>query len=308
MNQFYGLDMNMYFSSLVSDKEPKGLYDPIRYSLDAGGKRLRPRLVMLANQLLGGDEKDALPAAIAIEVFHTFTLLHDDVMDHSLTRRGRESVYAKWGTNTAILSGDQMLIEAYKRISQVPESLVPQVLRLFNIMATEVCEGQQWDMEFEKRCPSLEEYIAMIGKKTSALIAYALRIGACIAHGSEQQQQALYDFGYRLGLAFQIQDDYLDCFGTAETLGKPIGGDIREHKKTYLYLVARQKGADTSILDSGDFEKVISVYQSLQVDQLTLHEVQRLTEEAVACLESLPHNDAYTQLRQLAINLLNRNN
>ncbi len=246
-------------------RTPYGLYEPIEYTLATGGKRLRPTLVltaaaMYAHPTRGTDTlplvvTDALPAALAIEVFHNFTLLHDDVMDHAAVRRGKPTVHVRWDDNTAILSGDQMMIEAYKLLSGVPESKLPRVLQLFNRMATEICEGQQYDMEFEHRpivSPTnqphstnptsqpvtLDEYMEMIRLKTSVLLATALQIGAYIAGADEDEQKALYLFGIHIGLAFQIQDDILDVYGDPETFGKAIGGDILCNKKTCMLIKA----------------------------------------------------------------------
>ena len=227
-------DINQAIASLNWDKEPRGLYAPIAYALASGGKRLRPTLALIAAEsivnggLLKGDAiEQTLPAALALEVFHNFTLLHDDVMDKAPLRRGRETVHAKWNDNTAILSGDQMLIEAYKLIAQVPADKVQGTLRLFNDMATGVCEGQQLDMEFEHMSlVSIEDYMHMIELKTSVLLAYAMRIGGYIAGANEAQQEALYQYGLNIGLAFQIQDDILDVYGDPKSFGKAIGGDI----------------------------------------------------------------------------------
>ena len=311
------------FNFQLSTKSPKGLYSPIAYSLEAGGKRIRPTLALLASQIWNAPEEDVMPAALALEVFHTFTLLHDDVMDNASTRRGRDCVHVKWNANTAILSGDQMLIEAYRLLSQIPEWAVPGTLRLFNDMATEVCEGQQLDMDFETYDPltanrsplTVTDYMLMIAKKTSALLAYALRIGAYIAKAPQEAQMALFRFGMALGKAFQIQDDYLDCFGTEETLGKAIGGDIREHKKTYLYLTALNfisplegEPEGVATLNSGDFEAVTALYRELKVDQLAQEAVADLTRQAIAELDTLPDTPARTQLISLASQLINRKN
>ena len=311
------------FNFQLSTKSPKGLYSPIAYSLEAGGKRIRPTLALLASQIWNAPEEDVMPAALALEVFHTFTLLHDDVMDNASTRRGRDCVHVKWNANTAILSGDQMLIEAYRLLSQIPEWAVPGTLRLFNDMATEVCEGQQLDMDFETYDPltanrsplTVTDYLVMIAKKTSALLAYALRIGAYIAKAPQEAQMALFRFGMALGKAFQIQDDYLDCFGTEETLDKAIGGDIREHKKTYLYLTALNlisslegEPEGVSILNSGDFDAVTALYRELKVDQLAQETVADLTRQAIAELDTLPDTPARTQLISLASQLIHRKN
>ena len=209
------LDIEHEIGKLDWSREPKGLYEPIGYALSAGGKRIRPRLALLGALAVGGAEEKVLPAALALEVFHNFTLLHDDVMDKAEVRRGRPTVHIKWNENTAILSGDQMLIEAYKLLGNVPENKLAGVLRLFNKMATEVCEGQQLDVDYEQQeHVTIADYMKMIRLKTSVLLATALQIGAYIADGTEAEQQALYEYGINLGLAFQIQDDYLDCLAT----------------------------------------------------------------------------------------------
>ena len=238
------MDINKEIAALDWSKEPKGLYEPIAYALATGGKRLRPTLTLIAAEtiinggLINGEAiNQALPAALALEIFHNFTLLHDDVMDHAQVRRGRETVHVKWNDNTAILSGDQMLIEAYKQLSNVPADKLPQVLKWFNEMATGVCEGQQYDVDFEHMSQvSIDDYMQMIEKKTSVLLAYAMQIGGYIAGADETQLQALYQYGLHIGLAFQIQDDILDVYGDPKTFGKAIGGDICCNKKTILLL------------------------------------------------------------------------
>lgn len=219
----------------------RSLYDPVVYAMTAGGKRLRPLLLMMAAQACGVKPEDVAYPAVGIEMFHNFTLLHDDVMDNSDTRRGRPTVHRKWNTNVAILSGDAMLTLATGLITRVPDDLVPDVLREFNNTAMGVYEGQADDMDFEKREDvSLEEYIRMIANKTSVLLEGALRIGAIIARAPETTVEALGRFGLHLGIAFQIQDDYLDVYGDPDTFGKPIGGDILNNKKTYLLITAKE--------------------------------------------------------------------
>lgn len=217
------------------------LYAPVKYGLEAGGKRLRPVMVLMAAEAFGGPEAmtRALDAALGYEIFHNFTLLHDDVMDRSPLRRGRPSVPAKWDDNTAILSGDTMLTIATEKVAMVPDSILRPVLDTFNRMAIEVYEGQRLDMDFESRSAvSPEEYTSMIAKKTGALMGAALKTGALIGGASPEDAALMYDFGLRLGVAFQMEDDWLDTFGDAETFGKPIGGDIRNRKQTYLMVTA----------------------------------------------------------------------
>lgn len=306
------MDINAEIGKLDWSREPKGLYEPIGYTLAAGGKRVRPRLAILATKLFGGKEEDVLPAALALEVFHNFTLLHDDVMDKAQVRRGRPTVHVKWNENTAILSGDQMMIEAYKLLSQVPEKKLAKTLRLFNKMATEICEGQQYDVDFESRDDvTIPEYMEMIRLKTSVLLATALQIGAYIGYANEEQQKKIYEYGIHVGLAFQIQDDMLDCYGDEATFGKAIGGDIAENKKTYLWLTAAAKGAKDELamrIESREerFKRVMAVYKRLHVKAAAQKEIAKQTDAALACLEDLPQNDYTEQLRAMARKLAER--
>ena len=227
-----------YLAQTEFPAEPELLYAPIGYSLAGGGKRLRPMLLTLSCGIFSDDVKQALPAAAAVEVFHNFTLLHDDIMDNAAVRRGKPSVHAKWGQNVAILSGDAMMIYAYRLLSSVPANLLPQVLSTFNTMALEVCEGQQYDMDFEQKPKvSVVEYMHMIELKTSVLLAGSVVIGAMLGGASDEDCRRLRRFAVELGLAFQLQDDLLDSYGD-QRLGKAIGGDILEGKKTYLMITA----------------------------------------------------------------------
>ena len=306
------MDINAEIEKLDWSREPKGLYEPIGYTLAAGGKRVRPQLALLATKLFGGKEEDVLPAALALEVFHNFTLLHDDVMDKAEVRRGRPTVHVKWNENTAILSGDQMMIEAYKLLSQVPEKKLAKTLRLFNQMATEICEGQQYDVDFESRDDvTIPEYMEMIRLKTSVLLATALRIGAYIAYANDEQQKKIYEYGIHVGLAFQIQDDMLDCYGDEATFGKAIGGDIAENKKTYLWLTAAAKGAKDELAlrdESKDerFKRVMAFYKRVRVKAAAEKEIAKQTDAAIACLEDLPQNKYTEQLRDMARKLADR--
>ena len=219
-------------------KRPEGLYDPVRYILSLGGKRLRP-VLCLASASLFGEYSAALMPALGIEVFHNFTLLHDDIMDQSDVRRNHPTVHKKWDNNTAILSGDAMLIKAYELISKSPVGVLPQVLEVFNKTAIEVCEGQQFDMEFEKTSDVTEEgYLDMIRLKTAVLIGGSMKIGGILGGGSLRDCALLYKFGLDIGMAFQLQDDWLDVFGDQETFGKKIGSDILNNKKTFLLISA----------------------------------------------------------------------
>jgi geranylgeranyl diphosphate synthase type II len=230
------MNINEAIAKLDWKRQPYGLYEPIEYTLAAGGKRVRPQLAMIASHMFGGQDQDVLPAALALEIFHNFTLLHDDVMDHAEVRRGRPTVHVKWNENTAILSGDQMLIEAYKMLSQVPADKLPKVLQLFNKMATEICEGQQYDVDFESQeHVAIDDYLLMIRLKTSVLLATALQMGAYIAGAGEREQDALYQFGIHIGLAFQIRDDMLDQIGSAEVLGKAVHTDAVKNTFVQLY-------------------------------------------------------------------------
>ncbi|MBO4986405.1 MAG: polyprenyl synthetase family protein [Paludibacteraceae bacterium] len=312
------MDINSEIAKLNWKREPYGLYEPIEYTLAAGGKRVRPQLAMIACQMFGGNEEEALPAALALEVFHNFTLLHDDVMDKADMRRGRPTVHVKWNENTAILSGDQMLIEAYKLLSDVPSDKLPKVLRLFNKMATEICEGQQYDVDFESmEHVTKDEYLMMIRLKTSVLLATALQIGAYIADADEQAQEALYQFGINIGLAFQIQDDILDVWGDPKTFGKAVGGDISCNKKTFVYLEAMRRLGDevknleqwySQVLEDNT-EKIAAVkaiFEQLGVREACEAVVEDYTQKALAILDTLPQNVATDQLRHLAHKLHTR--
>lgn len=317
------MDINKEILNLDWNREPYGLYEPIEYTLAAGGKRVRPQLAMIASQMFGGKDEEVLPAALALEVFHNFTLLHDDVMDKADVRRGRPTVHIKWDENTAILSGDQMLIEAYKLLSGVPEDKLPKVLQLFNKMATEICEGQQYDVDFESQEQvTIDDYLKMIRLKTSVLLANALQTGAYIAGANEAQQQSLYEFGIYVGLAFQIQDDILDVWGDPATFGKAVGGDISCNKKTFVYLQAmRLLGGETmrrevvelkewySQILKDNTKKITAVkeiFEHLGVRATCEKVVEDYTQKALALLNQLPQNTATEQLRQLANKLNTR--
>lgn len=230
-----------YLESQKILKEPINLYQPITYILGLGGKRMRPILTLMATEVFDVDYKKALPAATAVEVFHNFSLVHDDIMDDAPLRRGKETVHEKWNLNTGILSGDAMLILAYQYFENYEPTIFCDLAKLFSKTALEVCEGQQYDVDFEIRDDvSIPEYLKMIEFKTAVLVGAAMKMGAIIAETSEENGNLIYDFGLNLGIAFQLQDDYLDCFGNPETFGKQVGGDIIENKKTYLYLKAME--------------------------------------------------------------------
>ena len=312
-------DINKAIESLDWSKEPKGLYEPIGYALASGGKRLRPTLALTAAEIIDKEQAEkVLPAALALEVFHNFTLLHDDVMDKAAVRRGRPTVHVQWDDNTAILSGDQMLIEAYKLLAQVPADKLQATLRMFNEMATGVCEGQQYDVDFEHMSQvKIEDYMKMIELKTSVLLAYAMKIGGYIAGGDEQQLEALYQYGLHIGLAFQIQDDILDVYGDPKTFGKAIGGDICCNKKTLLLLTALETADAQSraqllewlLVQDRNEEKISAVtalYTRLGVREQCEAVMEEHTSLALAQLDQLPQNDATDSLRKLAEKLATR--
>ena len=238
---YYQEIISSHFQTILFQQEPKALYEPINYILSLGGKRLRPVLTLIAAEVFDGDCKKALAAATAVEVFHNFSLVHDDIMDDAPLRRGKETVHEKWNLNTGILSGDAMLILAYQFFEQYEPAIFRALAELFSKTALEVCEGQQYDVDFEIRDDvTIPEYLKMIEYKTAVLVGAAMKMGAIIAEASEENAGLIYDFGLNLGIAFQLQDDYLDCFGNPETFGKQVGGDIIENKKTYLYLKAME--------------------------------------------------------------------
>ena len=311
------MNINDEILKLDWKREPYGLYEPIEYTLAAGGKRVCPQLAMIASLMFGGKEEEVLPVALALEVFHNFTLLHDDVMDKAQVRRGRATVHVKWNENTAILSGDQMIIEAYKLLAEVPADKLAKVLKMFNQMGTEICEGQQYDVDFESQEEvSIEEYLKMIRLKTAVLLANALKMGAYIAGAKDEQQEMLYEFGIHIGLAFQIQDDILDVWGNPETFGKAVGGDISCNKKTFVYLEAKGRLGDEARGDEAmrleewyshvledNTEKIAAVkeiFEQLGVRERCEKVVEEYTQVALDILEKLPQNAATEQLRKLA--------
>ena len=226
-----------YATNNKFSKEPKGLYDPVDYILNIGGKRLRPLMLLMTAKLFTDDLEKALAPAYAIEVFHNFTLVHDDIMDAAPLRRGKTTVHHKWNVNTGILSGDVMLVQAYEYLRQVDATILPEVLRIFNEVAIGVCEGQQFDVDFETMDRvSIPQYIKMIELKTSVLVAGAMRIGALVGGASEEDAYNLGEFGRNIGIAFQLQDDILDTFGDPDKFGKKVGGDIAQNKKTFLVI------------------------------------------------------------------------
>jgi len=275
------LDLAKYQQSFLKyleqqdfNREPKNLYAPVDYILQLGGKRLRPILTLIACDAMTNSFSEALPAAMAVETFHNFTLVHDDIMDEAPLRRGKETVHHKWDVNTGILSGDAMLILAYQYFENYEPTVFQKLAKLFSKTALEVCDGQQLDVDFETRNDvTIEEYIKMITLKTSVLVAAALKMGAIVANSSETEADHLYNFGLNLGIAFQLQDDYLDTFGNPETFGKQIGGDIIENKKTYLYLKCLE------VANNEDKEKLQFFFnQKLEDNSIKIDEVTRIFE------------------------------
>lgn len=309
-----------YLQSQYETKEPRNLYEPIHYILDLGGKRMRPVLTLMSAEVFDADYKKALPAALAVEVFHNFSLVHDDIMDDAPLRRGHETVHEKWNINTGILSGDAMLILAYQYFEQYEPLIFRDLAKLFSKTALEVCEGQQWDVDFEDRTDvTIEEYLIMIQYKTAVLVAAAMKMGAIIAETSIENANLIYDFGLNLGLAFQLQDDFLDAFGNPETFGKQVGGDIIENKKTYLYLKAvafsNEKEAEElkSLFsnqpeDSTDkIERVKALFNSSGASKATQDAIQDYTFKAFQTLDKMNISVEKKQmLRTFGENLMGR--
>lgn len=308
-----------YLAQTDFPSEPQLLYAPIGYSLAGGGKRLRPMLVLLSHAIFDPSVQQALPAAAAVEVFHNFTLLHDDIMDNAAIRRGKPSVYAKWGRNVAILSGDAMLIYAYRLLSGLTSPRLPQILAAFNQMALEVCEGQQYDMDFEeKQKVSVVDYMHMIELKTSALLAGAVSIGAMLGGAPDDDCRRLRRFAIELGLAFQLQDDLLDSYGDRR-LGKAIGGDILEGKKTFLTVTAMSHADaatrtelrtllhDDRLEPAKKIAAVKAIYDKLDIPHLTQQQIELRFEKALAQLGTLSTESPCTQqLREFATSLMGR--
>ncbi|MFS4455121.1 polyprenyl synthetase family protein [Maribacter sp. 2304DJ31-5] len=318
--EYYRSEFIAYLESKIITKEPKNLYEPINYILDLGGKRLRPVLTLLATEIFGSDHKEALDAALAIEVFHNFSLIHDDIMDAAPLRRGKSTVHEKWDVNTGILSGDAMLINAYQLFENYQADTFRDLAKLFSKTALEVCEGQQYDVDFETRDDvTIAEYLKMIEYKTAVLVAAALKMGGIIAGASGKEQEYIYDFGRNLGLAFQLQDDYLDAFGDPKTFGKQVGGDIIENKKTYLYLKVLELGTKTqrkelmdlfSIQPADPSEKVNGVkeiFLDSGASQATQKAIQDYTKRAFDVLDRLDIVDEKKIiLRQIGEQLMRR--
>jgi len=275
---------------------PVNLYDPLNYFLRIGGKRLRPVLTLLATELGGVKKEDAINCALAIEVFHNFSLIHDDIMDAAPIRRGKVTVHEKWNSNIAILSGDVLLVKAYQLLAKQKSQHIPELLTLFNKTAIEVCEGQQMDMDFETReVVTVDEYIEMIRLKTSVLLGCALEFGFIVSNDSLSNRRKIYDFGVSLGIAFQIQDDLLDLYGDPEKVGKQVGGDVKSNKKTLLYLIAEKNA-------KGDLKKQLNAIKSEPNPELKVVEVQDIYEKLNVREETANYLAEYYQR---ALDLLN---
>ncbi len=312
-------EVESYLSQIALPQEPERLYAPITYTLEGGGKRLRPMLAMLACGIFCDDASHAMPAAAAIEVFHNFTLLHDDIMDNAPIRRKKPTVHAAWGQNVAILSGDVMMILAYRLLGGVPSKYLPAVLGVFNKFATEVCVGQQYDMDFEGvENVTIKDYMRMIELKTSVLLGGATLIGAIMGDATEEQCTKLERFATELGLAFQLQDDYLDSYGDEE-LGKSIGGDILEGKKTFLMITALGRAdanmrhslntiyKDTTKSDASKVAEVKSIYDCLDIPRLTQEAITERFDMSLSILDSLDvAPERKEPIRKFAEGLVNR--
>ena len=316
----YQKEFLSYLESKQWIHEPKNLYEPIDYILKLGGKRIRPVLTLMAADIFSSDFKKALPAALAVEVFHNFTLIHDDIMDAAPLRRGKATVHEKWDTNTGILSGDAMLILAYQYFENYEPIVFQKLAKLFSKTALEVCDGQQLDVDFETRNDvTIPEYINMIRLKTSVLVAAALKMGAIVAESNDENANLIYDFGLNLGLAFQLQDDYLDTFGDPETFGKQVGGDIIENKKTYLYLKALEVATEDDkgklaylyrkkLADSTDkISDVKRIFELNDIPLLIKQEIENYTEKAFNTLTQMDIKDTDKQnLKNFGLWLMNR--
>ena len=312
--------VNHTIESLPYDRKPAALYEPIKYVLSLGGKRLRPVLMLMAYNMYKEDVERILMPAVAIETYHNFTLLHDDLMDRAEVRRGKPCVHKKWNDNAAILSGDNMLVLAFHRMLQCDEQYMPAVLRLFTETALEIDEGQQFDIDFEERSDVTEaEYIEMIRLKTSVLLACALKIGGVLGGATAQDAEALYEFGEKLGLAFQLQDDYLDVYGDFKTFGKQIGGDIMCNKKTYMLINAQLLANEVQARELAMWlnkenpqreEKVAAVtrlYDEIGVPELVRNKINQYYQQAAQALSriSLPQ-ERTAVLWDYAQSMLNR--
>ena len=309
-----------YLSEKVKAKEPENLYNPMVYILGLGGKRVRPVLVLMASEIFGCSYKKALDAALAIEVFHNFSLIHDDIMDAAPLRRGKNTVHEQWDTNTAILSGDAMLIRAYQLFENYEGEVFRELAQLFSKTAIEVCEGQQYDMDFESlEDVTIEEYLKMIEFKTAVLLGASLKMGAIVAGASNGNKEKIYEYGRLLGIAFQLQDDYLDAFGEPETFGKQVGGDIIENKKTFLYLTSIKNGTSRIATQleylysinppdaTSKIETVKALFETSGAVTLIRSEIENYTNKAFKALDELDIEAPEKEiLRQFGQNLMER--
>jgi geranylgeranyl diphosphate synthase type II len=300
--------------------EPSSLYDPIKYMMDLGGKRLRPLLTLMSCDMFGGNIRLAVSPAMGLELFHNFTLIHDDIMDLAPIRRGKETVFKKWNTNSAILSGDTLFVLAYDYVSKTDPVLLPAVLELFNDTARKVCEGQQYDMDYEKISDvTIGDYLLMIRLKTAVLISCSLKLGAIIAGAAKEQAELIYNFGENLGLAFQLQDDYLDVFGDLSKFGKEIGNDIVTNKKTFLYLksfeLAGPSQQKTLLEQFGGPEAdpnekvraVTGIYRELGIDRLSRELIDNYFSKSLEILEKIDVPQARKEiLREVAHQMVER--
>ncbi len=313
-NQKYLREVEKELSSLGLKDSPQNLYDPVRYFMALGGKRIRPILTLMTAELFGSEADKALKAAVAIELFHNFTLVHDDIMDEAPTRRGKKTVHEHWNSNIAILSGDLILIKAYQQLESYPPEVQARLITILNKTAVEVCEGQQLDMDFENEIQvSIDEYLEMIRLKTSVLLGCALSFGAIIANCDTKQSRAIYDFGVKLGIAFQIQDDILDLFGDSNKVGKLKGGDVLKQKKSILTILAVQNGFEWNELNEfpEDEEKVnfvIDRFTELKIKEKARILMELYSKEALRHLESIESSSARKALTLFAKELLGREN
>lgn len=318
--EYYQETFKNHLKALHQSKEPASLYEPIQYILSLGGKRLRPVLTLMTSEVFGTSCKDALDAAMAVEVFHNFSLIHDDIMDDAPLRRGHQTVHEKWDLNTGILSGDAMLILAYQCFESYDPKTFKSLMSLFSLTALEVCEGQQYDIDFEtQKVVSIEEYLKMIAYKTAVLVGAAMKMGAIVAQATEEDQDLIYNYGLSLGIAFQLQDDYLDAFGDPESFGKQLGGDILEHKKTYLYLKTLELGSedltqqflklmsDEDIDSDTKVSKVKQLYIQSGAQDATLDAVKEYTKRAFDLLNKINvDSDKKNLLRAFGEQLMTR--
>ena len=309
-----------YIETFINDLNDNAVYEPIKYFLKLPSKRVRPLLTLISSSLYSGDIKNALPASLANEVFHNFTLVHDDIMDSSKIRRGNESVHIKWNVNQAILSGDAMQILAYKCLENYESKIQKKLIQIFNDTALKICEGQQLDIEFEKEKDlKFSDYIQMIQYKTAVLLGSSLKMGGIVNNASETDLELLYDIGLNLGLAFQIQDDYLDLFGDEKLIGKKIGGDVIKRKKTVMYHVYKDISSseesdcldqiydDNKLEDITKVEKITSLYKDKEVNIKTRKLSQEYSSKAISLIEKLNiKNDNKTGLIDICNKLLSR--